>query len=200
MPSARFHVSPEQHGLCTFGRETLGQEVDGVILPSCNTHLLNIPLAVLAGGRTLLECRTLVAAQQPVAALCRLIEPASQQPISAVRAGQGWTNASDVSLGKVPWGWVEGGRTAAWAQVAWSKPKSTNAGTELRADRIAYSPVDGSEQAKVPDTPMGIKTYPRAQVLGTKGSRTAHPAQHDSCVTSLVKVWAASFSPSTMVR
>lgn len=26
------------------------------------------------------------------------------------------------------------------------------------------------------------------------------PAQHESCFTSLVKVWAASFSPSTMVR
>lgn len=27
-----------------------------------------------------------------------------------------------------------------------------------------------------------------------------HPAQHDSCLTSLKKVWAHSFSPSTMVR
>ena len=27
-----------------------------------------------------------------------------------------------------------------------------------------------------------------------------HPAQQDNCVTSLVKVWAQSLSPSTMVR
>lgn len=30
--------------------------------------------------------------------------------------------------------------------------------------------------------------------------RGNHPAQHDSCVTSLLKVCAASFRPSTMVR
>ena len=27
-----------------------------------------------------------------------------------------------------------------------------------------------------------------------------YPAQHDNCFTSLVKVWAQSFKPSTMVR
>lgn len=35
---------------------------------------------------------------------------------------------------------------------------------------------------------------------GAIPSFIAHPAQQDNCFTSLVKVWAVSFSPSTIVR
>lgn len=31
-------------------------------------------------------------------------------------------------------------------------------------------------------------------------SRWSHPAQQDNCFTSLLNVWVANFSPSTMVR
>ena len=44
-----------------------------------------------------------------------------------------------------------------------------------------------------------LTATPSTQAYGAPALET-HPAQHDSCATSFVKVWAASFSPSTIVR
>ncbi len=49
------------------------------------------------------------------------------------------------------------------------------------------------QSMKHPKTAQGDGQLARA-------SHRSHPAQQESCLTFLVKVWAASLSPSTMVR
>lgn len=53
---------------------------------------------------------------------------------------------------------------------------------------------------KEADFPLEVEFVPAAAPEMVWASVTTYPAQQDNCLTSLVKVWAQSFNPSTMVR
>jgi hypothetical protein len=83
----------------------------------------------------------------------------------------------------------------------WGFPTSLH---ERHIDQIATACLPLFRDACRRSARLGGRT--RGPPLGLVGAITAHspkaryPAQHESCVTSLVKVCAQSLNPSTMVR
>ena len=83
----------------------------------------------------------------------------------------------------------------------------TRVGVRFKACRISMRPhgyTDADFPLEVEFVPAGIPEMIRLQMRGyATGAReapSAHPAQQESCFTSLLKVCAASFNPSTIVR
>lgn len=91
-----------------------------------------------------------------------------------------------------------------WTWVICRRSRPTSPCRSFRA-----GPTDAARKRACPGCPgLTTKATPATSAVeeprGSRPQRTAaaapHPAQHDSWETSCVKVWAASFRPSTMVR